>query len=48
MNKQTYTGFNRILKSDAIQAFLNRKTDGSIRDFLNDWKWIFEYSKKYK
>lgn len=48
MNKQTYTGFNRILKSDAIQAFLNQKADGSIRDFLDDWKWIFEYSKKYK
>lgn len=48
MNKANYTGFNRILKSDAVQAFLNRSADGSIREFLDDWKWIFHFSKKYK
>ena len=26
----------------------NRFADGSIREFVDDWKWIFGYSKKYK
>ncbi len=47
-NKTTYTGFNRLLKSSAIQTMLNRFSDGSIKEFVDDWKWIFGYSKKYK
>ena len=43
-----YTGINNLLHSDALQKILNSKSDGSLRQFLNDWKWIFEYSKKYK
>ena len=46
--KTTYTGINRLLKSKAIQALLNRFADGSIREFTDDWKWIFTYSRKYK
>lgn len=47
-NKTTYTGMNRLLKSHAIQMMKNRFADGSIREFVDDWKWIFGYSKKYK
>ena len=25
-----------------------RMRDGSIREIVDDWKWIFSYSKKYK
>ena len=46
--KKTYTGFNRLLKSDAIQSVLNKTTDGTLKEFIEDWKWIFGYSKKYR
>ena len=49
MKKQRkYTGINRLFKSEAIQSMLDRRNDGSLREFLEDWKWIFSYSKKYK
>lgn len=47
-NKTEYTGMNRLLKSQALQSMLNRIDDGSIREFIDDWKWIFGYSKKYQ
>ena len=47
-NKTTYTGMNRLFKSHAIQMMINRFEDGSIGEFVDDWKWIFGYSKKYK
>ena len=46
MNK--YTGFNKFLKSDAIQSLLDRMHDGTIREFIDDWKWIFSFSAKYR
>ena len=48
MKNKTYTGFNRILKSAALQTLFDRAEDGSIKEFIDDWKWIFGYSKKYK
>lgn len=48
MKNKTYTGFNRILKSTALQTLFDRAEDGSIKEFIDDWKWIFGYSKKYK
>lgn len=47
-HKSNYTGINKLIHSDAIQRLLNSKEEGSMRQFLDDWKWIFEYSKKYK
>ena len=47
MKNKTYTGFNRILKSTALQTLFDRAEDGSIKEFIDDWKWIFGYSKKY-
>lgn len=51
MNNTTnkkYTGLNALLKSSALQKLMDSKEDGSIRQFLDDWKWIFKYSKKYQ
>ena len=43
-----YTGINKIFRSDAIQTLWDSLHDGTIREFLDDWKWIFSYSKKYR
>lgn len=43
-----FTGWNRILKSKAVQYLLNRLDDGTFKEFFDDWRWIFGYSKKYK
>ena len=48
ITKKKYTGLNTLLKSTALQTLLDSKEDGSIRQFLDDWKWIFQYSKKYQ
>lgn len=47
-NTSNYTGINKLIHSDAIQKLLNSKEEDSMGQFLDDWKWIFEYSKKYK
>lgn len=43
-----YTGINKIFKSDALQSFSDKIHDGTIREFIDDWKWIFSFSKKYR
>lgn len=48
MKKQKYTGINRILKSDSLQALANKIYDGTFSEFIDDWKWIFSFSKKYR
>lgn len=48
MNKRKYTGINRLLKSDALQALINKIYDGTFTEFIDDWKWIFSFSKKYR
>ena len=50
MNKepQKYTKFNKILKSRFVQALLDKLDDGTFAAFIEDWKWIFSYSKRYK
>ena len=48
-NKQIkYTGLNRLFRNDNIQILHNSLRDGSIKDFVDDWKWIFSYSKRYR
>ena len=46
MNK--YTGFNKYIKSESLQKIIDSFSDGTIREFLADWKWIFSFSKKYR
>ena len=43
-----YTGFNRFLKSESVQKIINTIDDGTFREFLADWKWIFSFSKRYR
>ncbi len=43
-----YTGINKLFRNDNIQILRNSLHDGTIREFLDDWKWIFGYSKKYR
>ncbi len=43
-----YTSFNKLLKSNTIQDYLNKLKDGTIRGFVDDWKWIFTFTKRYK
>lgn len=43
-----YTSFNRIIKSDAIQTILDSWTDGTFHEFIEDWKWIFSFSARYR
>ena len=38
-NKQMFKSFKTLNA---------RMRDGSIREIIDDWKWIFTYSKKYK
>lgn len=46
--RKKYTGLNRIFRSSSIQMLLDKVDDGTFRDFWQDWKWIFSFSKKYK
>ena len=48
MDEKKYTGINRILKSEFVQALLDKLSDGTFREFVDDWKWIFQFSKRYK
>ena len=43
-----YTGLNRLLKSKSVQQLLDKWNDGTFSTFIDDWKWIFSYSKRYK
>lgn len=45
---KNYTKWNRILKSQLVQTFMNKSADGTLSSFIEDWKWIFQYSKKYR
>ena len=34
--------------SNSIQILINRWKDGTFKEIIDDWKWIFTYSAKYK
>ena len=44
----SFTGLNRIFKSDSLQIALNKLHDGTFKEFIGDWKWIFSFTKKYR
>lgn len=48
MKKSKYTGINKLIKSEALQSLINKIYDGTFSEFIDDWKWIFSFSKKYK
>lgn len=37
-----------FLGSEALGTLISKFKDGSITETIEDWKWIFTYSKKYK
>lgn len=45
--KNNYSGINRFVQSDAMQILFEKFDDGTYKDFIDDWKWIFSFSKKY-
>jgi len=47
-NEMKFTGLNRILKSQFIQTMFDKWTDGTFESFIDDWKWIFSYSRRHK
>ncbi len=46
--KIKYTGINKLFRNDNVQILHDSMRDGTIKEFINDWKWIFSYSKKYR
>ena len=48
MKNKKYTGLNKILRSNNLQILLNKKSNGTFKEFVDDWKWIFSFSKKYR
>ncbi len=46
--KKKFTGLNKLLKSQSLQIIIDKIDDGTFSTFIDDWKWIFSYSKKYK
>lgn len=43
-----FRGLNKILKSQAVKIMFDKFGDGTYTDFIDDWKWIFSYSAKYR
>ena len=46
--KNKYTGINKLFRSDNVQTLHDSIRDGTIKEFIDDWKWIFSFSKKYR
>ncbi len=46
--KLKYTGINKLFKSEAVEILFGKISDGTFKEFFDDWKWIFSFSKKYK
>ena len=47
-NQTEYKGINRFLRSETLQIASDKRGDGTFRDFFDDWKWIFAFSKNHK
>ena len=43
-----YSGINKLFRSDNMQKLHDSLRDGTFKEFVDDWKWIFSYSKKYR
>ncbi|MCD8108960.1 MAG: hypothetical protein LUE14_02490 [Clostridiales bacterium] len=44
---EEFSRLNRIFKSKAVQMILDKIGDGTFGEFLDDWKWIFAFSRRY-
>ena len=36
------------LSSESLRILISRWKDGTFREIIDDWKWIFTYSARYK
>ncbi len=43
-----YSGLNRLLRSSSVEEMKARRREGSFRELLDDWRWIFSYSVRYR
>lgn len=48
LNNENVTDKQVFLGSEALGTLLRQFKDGSIKETIEDWQWIFTYSKKYK
>ena len=39
---------SHALSFDSLKVLTSRWKDGTFKEIIDDWKWIFGYSKKYK
>ena len=39
---------NRMLKFRSLEFLFNKLKDDELSEIINDWKWIFSYSKRYR
>ena len=46
--KIKYTGINKLFRNDNMQILHDSMRDGTIKEFIADWKWIFSFSRKYR
>ncbi len=43
-----YTGLNRFFKLESFEQLKEKLRDGTLRETIDDWKWIFTFSLRYK
>lgn len=41
-------GMGRFFKIQSLEFLLNKARDDELSEIVEDWRWIFSYSKKYK
>ena len=46
MNKEEEK--NKLFKFKSLEFLLNKLKDDELSEIINDWKWIFSYSKRYR
>ena len=39
---------NKGISFESLDILIGRWKDGTFSEIIDDWKWIFSYSKKYK
>ncbi len=48
MQTEDAKGQKNILDSRALSTIIGKLKDGTFHEIIDDWKWIFSYSKRYK
>lgn len=48
MEEQNKKGSNNRISFESLEILIKRWKDGTFGEIIDDWKWIFSYSKRYK